>query len=175
MLDYAWLMALMCFFISSGWAAGDVSLSAYIQSSLDHAHFKNITSPLSAVMAFLYTTYIVVYACLSFGLGKVIDKYVKQGNPKEFLFWISGVMMSIASFIIFCSSFIPKGSFALNPTPKQLGVKVEEEEGSPERTERNEEMMSPVAEKRIIHAITAKTDEVELIDHNGQEEINKKL
>lgn len=127
MFDYAWLMALMCFFISFGWAAGDVSLSAYIQSSLTEYKEENGVSPLGAVMAFLYTTYIVVYACLSFGLGKVIDKFVKEDNPHGFLFWISGVMMSIACTLILISTFIPKGAFKFNPTMEDIGVLIEEE------------------------------------------------
>lgn len=125
-------MALMCFFVSSGWAAGDVSLSAYIQSSLTHSKFKDHVSPLGAVMAFLYTTYIVVYACLSYGLGKVIDKYVSQKEPQTFLFYIAGVMMSIACVFIFLSTFIPKGAFKLNPSMEDLGVdhKEEKDEGA---------------------------------------------
>ncbi len=73
-------------------------------------------------MAFLYTTYIVVYACLSFGLGKVIDQFVSQKEPQTFLFFISGVMMTISCFIILISTFIPKGSCRLNPTMEDLGV-----------------------------------------------------
>ena len=123
---YAWLMALMCLFISFGWAAGDVSLSAYIQASLSQSKYNSST--LGSVMAFLFTSYIVVYACLSFGLGKVIDQFVREKNPHGFLFWISGVMMSISCILILLSTFIPKGSFKLNPTMDDIGATVKEEE-----------------------------------------------
>jgi hypothetical protein len=57
-----------------GWAAGDVSLAAYIQASLagnDHGHPG--VSALGAVMAFLYSSYIVMYAVLGVLLGRVFD------------------------------------------------------------------------------------------------------
>ena len=110
----------MFFFISSGWAAGDVSLSAYIQSSLSYTHFKDKENPLSSVMAFLYTSYIVIYASLSYGLGRVIDAYMSRRDPHGFLFYISGVMMTLACIVIFASTFIPKGSCKLNPTMEEL-------------------------------------------------------
>ncbi len=119
-LLYAWLMAMMFFFISSGWAAGDVSLSAYIQSSLSYTKFHDQLNPLSAVMAFLYTSYIVIYACLSYGLGRVIDAYMANRDPHGFLFYISGVMMTIACVVIMASTFVPKGSCKVNPTMEEL-------------------------------------------------------
>ena len=145
-------MALMCFFVSSGWAAGDVSLSAYIQSSLTHSKFKDQVSPLGAVMAFLYTTYIVCYACLSFGLGKVIDKYVSQKEPQTFLFYIAGVMMTISCILIFLNTFIPKGACKLNPTMEDLGVTYKEEKddvakntADKEDTEENANILDTIA------------------------------
>lgn len=58
---YAWMVAGTFIPISFGWAAGDVSLAAYIQASL--ARLEKDTkdvSALGAVMSFLYCTYIVV-------------------------------------------------------------------------------------------------------------------
>lgn len=141
---YAWVLALLLVFVSSGWAAGDVSLSAFIQSSLTQKatasndeeskvkkpkKTKAKVSPLGAVMSFLYALYIIIYALMSFGLGKVFDYFNSQGNPRTGFFWLAGVLMSIACVIIFISSFIPKGSFAFNPSFADLGV--EEEEESP--------------------------------------------
>jgi hypothetical protein len=63
--------------ISFGWAAGDVSLAAYIQSTLAKIESKEPdVSTLGAVMAFLYVTYIVLYAVLSAVLGNWVDAYV---------------------------------------------------------------------------------------------------
>jgi len=144
--QYVWLLALLLVFISSGWAAGDVSLSAFIQASLTVSKKKGKVfdaiplfccgllivsfqvSPLSAVMSFLYATYIIVYALMSFGLGRVFDSFNAAGAPREGLFWLAGVQMSIACVVVFASSFIPKGSAKFNPSYEDLGVKEAAEE-----------------------------------------------
>ena len=55
----AWKMAATFIPISYGWAAGDVSLAAYIQSSLARVESKSRgISALGAVMSFLYVTYV---------------------------------------------------------------------------------------------------------------------
>lgn len=60
--------------ISYGWAAGDVSLAAYIQASLARLESKTKdVSALAAVMSFLYSTYVVLYAVLNPLLGRYID------------------------------------------------------------------------------------------------------
>lgn len=91
-------------------------------------------------MAFLYSSYIVTNAILSSLLGKVFDKDFQQhGNILHALKTVGGyalVLMppllcpiltlifsaqfSIASAIILCATFIPRGAFALNP--KALGT-----------------------------------------------------
>lgn len=73
-VNQAWRVAGTFIPISFGWAAGDVSLAAYIQASLARIEgdYKNV-SALGAVMAFLYVTYIVTYAISSPLLGKYID------------------------------------------------------------------------------------------------------
>ncbi|KAF8994883.1 hypothetical protein BDQ17DRAFT_1366273 [Cyathus striatus] len=120
-VGWAWKIA-GCFIpISMGWAAGDVSLAAYIQSSLSNSKFthKNV-SPLGAVMAFLYSTYIVLNAVFSSVLGKVIDEdYSRTGNIESSLTRVGGIHFSVCCAIILASTFIPKGSFSFNP--KSLG------------------------------------------------------
>lgn len=97
----AWKLA-GCFVpISFSWAAGDVSLAAYIQSTLTAMNIKSKdVSPLGAVMAFLFSSYVVLnaseccpaphlgvqanllfFSVLSSTLGKVIDRdFVANGN-----------------------------------------------------------------------------------------------
>jgi hypothetical protein len=131
---YTWLLALMLVVVSSGFAAGDVSLSAFIQASLTAREEKQgkkkstSGSALSAVMAFLYASYILIYAACSFGLGRVLDSYIKAGNPRGGFFWLAGVLMSCASLIIFASTFISKGALKFNPTFADLGVEEAEKE-----------------------------------------------
>ncbi len=60
-VKYAWIIFGTFIPISFGWAAGDVSIAAYIQASLARVESKTKNvSALSAVMAFLYSTYIVI-------------------------------------------------------------------------------------------------------------------
>lgn len=100
-------------------------------------------SALGAVMAFLYSSYIILNAVLSTVLGKVIDKdFTKNksiiyslktvggcvsscplplSNNNEYAF--VSVHFSVACVIIFASTFIPKGAFAFNP--KVIGTEPE--------------------------------------------------
>ncbi|CAF2896427.1 unnamed protein product [Rotaria sp. Silwood2] len=116
-VKYAWIMAATFIPISFGWAAGDVSLGAYIQSSLTSVGSidKNI-SPLGAVMAFLYSSYIILYAVANPLLGIYIDSvYNNQGTIRPALIYTAGVQFSIVSIMVFASTFIPKGSITFNP------------------------------------------------------------
>jgi hypothetical protein len=114
----AWIVAATFLPISFGWAAGDVSLAAYIQASL--ARIESTTqnvSALGAVMAFLYSTYIVTYAIASVCLGTYIDR-VSDRNDDEVqsaLFNIAGVQFSIIAIMVMTATFVPKGAFSLNP------------------------------------------------------------
>lgn len=104
--------------ISFGWAAGDVSLAAYIQASLARMESRtNNVSALGAVMAFLYSTYIVIYAITSPLLGKYIDKVSKRnkGNISEAFKNIAGVQFTIIAILILAATFIPKGALSFNP------------------------------------------------------------
>ncbi|KAG9061725.1 hypothetical protein KI688_006874 [Linnemannia hyalina] len=118
-LTFAWTLAAIWIPVSFGWAAGDVSLAAYIQSALSKMENPNDkVSPLGAVMAFLYSFYIVLYAALGPILGKVIDYYYNNNNGDihPALFRVGGIMYSVVCGILFLATFIPKGSFALNPS-----------------------------------------------------------
>ncbi|KAF8154282.1 major facilitator superfamily domain-containing protein [Crassisporium funariophilum] len=120
-VSWAWKIA-GCFIpVSFGWAAGDVSLAAYIQSALSDSQFTHHNvSALGAVMAFLYSTYIVLNAVFSSVLGGVIDRdWIKNGDISTSLKYVGGVHFTIASAIIFASTFIPIGAWAFNP--KALG------------------------------------------------------
>jgi len=114
---WAWITAVCFIPISFGWAAGDVSLAAYIQASLAGADFGHShISALGAVMAYLYSTYIVLNAVLSALLGKVMDKdFTIHQNIYTALAHVGGVQFSVCCGIIFFSTFIPIGGFALNP------------------------------------------------------------
>ncbi|KAF9111526.1 hypothetical protein BGX27_004784 [Mortierella sp. AM989] len=115
-LGFAWTLAAIWVPVSFGWAAGDVSLAAYIQSALAKIERPDDkVSPLGAVMAFLYVTYIVLYAVVGFGLGKVLDANTVGDDIRPGLVYVAGVVYSVVCVIILLATFIPKGSFALNP------------------------------------------------------------
>ncbi|KAK9357180.1 hypothetical protein V1504DRAFT_482263 [Lipomyces starkeyi] len=121
-VKYAWIAAATFMPVSFGWAAGDVSLAAYIQASLARVESQTANvSALGAVMAFLYSTYIVIYAILSPILGRYIDSvYNATGGPdggsiNGAILNVGGVQFSIIAVIIMSASFIPRGAFSLNP------------------------------------------------------------
>ncbi|KAE8349468.1 hypothetical protein BDV28DRAFT_163607 [Aspergillus coremiiformis] len=119
----AWVAAASFIPISFGWAAGDVSLAAYIQAALARVESKaHRVSALGAVMAFLYSTYIVIYAITSPILGSYIDHVYSEtggfengGNIYAAIQNVAGVQFTIISGLVFSSTFIPRGSLAFNP------------------------------------------------------------
>jgi MFS family permease len=114
----AWVVAATFMPISFGWAAGDVSLAAYIQAMLHRQEngFSNV-SALVTVMAFLYSTYIIVYSIASPLLGTYVDNVSAKnnGDVHEAMFNIAGVQFTIISITVLCATFIPHGAFAFNP------------------------------------------------------------
>ncbi|KAJ4288766.1 hypothetical protein N0V88_007302 [Collariella sp. IMI 366227] len=85
----AWVVAASFAPVSFGWASGDVSLAAYIQASLARIESQNKNvSALGAVMAFLYSFYIVTYAVWG---------------------WRA------VSVLVLAATFVPRGAFAFNP------------------------------------------------------------
>ncbi|KIM33235.1 hypothetical protein M408DRAFT_61521 [Serendipita vermifera MAFF 305830] len=116
-VNEAWKIAATFIPISFGWAAGDVSLAAYIQSSLARVESKTTgVSALGAVMSFLYVLYIVIYAILSPTLGKYVDSTIASSGVHAALYNIGGVHFTVLSAIILLATLIPKGALSLNPT-----------------------------------------------------------
>ncbi|KAF9971567.1 hypothetical protein BGZ73_005486 [Actinomortierella ambigua] len=116
-LFFAWILAAIWVPVSFGWAAGDVSLAAYIQSAVAKKERPgDKLSALGAVMAFLYVFYIVLYAVLSSVLGKVIDAYKNRGEMRQVFVYVGGVMYTVVAVVLILATLIPKGSWALNPT-----------------------------------------------------------
>ena len=102
--------------ISFGWAAGDVSLAAYIQACLARRENESEhVSALGAVMAFLYSTYIVIYAILQPVLGSYVDHTLKTHDAHYALKYVGGVQFTVIAVVLFCSTFIPRGALSLNP------------------------------------------------------------
>lgn len=115
-LQYAWTLAAIWIPVSFGWAAGDVSLAAYIQSALAAIEKPDDkVSPLGAVMAFLYSFYIILYAVLGYLLGRVLDSAHGKGDIRKGMIYVGGTMYTVVCVILFLATFIPKGAFALNP------------------------------------------------------------
>ncbi|KAF2757587.1 hypothetical protein EJ05DRAFT_453393 [Pseudovirgaria hyperparasitica] len=119
---YAWIVAATFIPISFGWAAGDVSLAAYIQASLarTESKMKNV-SALGAVMAFLYSTYIVIYAIANPLLGRYLDRQSalqaagQDGAIQDGVRSVAGIQFTILAAIVIASTFIPKGAISFNP------------------------------------------------------------
>ncbi|CAF1530392.1 unnamed protein product [Adineta ricciae] len=113
----AWIIAATFIPISFGWAAGDVSLAAYIQTLLGRLESKDKeVSPLGAVMAFLYSSYIIIYAIANPLLGKYIDSvYNSTGSVRPALVNTAAVQLTVISVMVFISTMIPKGAIACNP------------------------------------------------------------
>ncbi|CDZ96793.1 Major facilitator superfamily domain, general substrate transporter [Phaffia rhodozyma] len=135
----AWKVAACFIPISYGWAAGDVSLAAYIQSSL--AKLENVdpdVSALGAVMAFLYVSYIVLYAVLSSVLGKWVDRQLAaRVSAREILKYVGGVQFTVICVVVLIATLIPKGALALNPALID-GVNIENEEGDTESADHSD-------------------------------------
>ncbi|KAJ2990502.1 hypothetical protein HDV02_004415 [Globomyces sp. JEL0801] len=115
-----WQLAPFMSLISFGWAAGDISLAAYVQSRLDG--FENIdkyTSPLGAVMSFLYVVYLVIFYFLNTWMSSIAKNWGKENRQT---LWIiaGGGFMSICGVIVMASTFIPRGAFAMNPNPDSI-------------------------------------------------------
>ena len=121
-VNQAWIVAATFLPVPFGWAAGDVSLAAYIQASLARleSETKNV-SALGAVMAFLYSSYIIIYAITSPLLGRYIDSvYNSTGGSRGGVIYdairnVGGVQFTIIFALVYCSTFIPEGAFAFNP------------------------------------------------------------
>lgn len=116
-ISYAWRIAATLVPVSSMWAAGDVSLSAYIQASVTDGDESSGISPLGCVMAFLYSSYIIMYAILNPLLGSYVDTSTNAngGDVHPALINIGGLQFTVLAVVIFVSTFIPRGAFSLIP------------------------------------------------------------
>ena len=114
----AWLIAISFIPLGFGGAADDISLNAHIQSSLSQTELKdNDVSTLGSVVAFLYSSYISLYAILNPLLGKYIDSiYNSRQTIRPALIYTVGLQATLVSLIVAASTFIPRGSFKLNPS-----------------------------------------------------------
>ncbi|CAF4198182.1 unnamed protein product [Rotaria sordida] len=115
-----WIIALTFIPFGFGSASDDISLNAYIQSSLSKSKLKNKDiSSLGSVMAFLYSSYIILYAILNPLLGKYIDQiYNTNQTIRPAFIYTVGIQITIISIIMAISTFIPRDSFKLNPSLK---------------------------------------------------------
>lgn len=77
---------------------------------------KNV-SALGAVMAFLYSSYIVTYAIASVCLGTYIDRVsdANQDNVQSAIRNVAGIQFTVIAVLVMTSTFVPKGAFAWNP------------------------------------------------------------
>ena len=123
-VSQAWIVAATYLPISFGWAAGDVSLAAYIQASLARKESEHPdVSALGAVMAFLYSTYIVIYAITQPLLGRYVDRVFARtggssggGTVQSAVQNIAGVQFTIISVCMLAATCVPKGALKFNPT-----------------------------------------------------------
>ncbi|CAF0869318.1 unnamed protein product [Rotaria sp. Silwood1] len=116
-IKYAWIIALTFIPISFGWSASDITLAAHIQSSMTRLEstYEEV-SVLGAVMSFLYSSYIIIYAIANPFLGKYIDRiYKTHGTIRPALVYTAGVQFTLIMGIVLASTFIPAGAFSLNP------------------------------------------------------------
>ncbi|CAF0879876.1 unnamed protein product [Didymodactylos carnosus] len=117
-VKYAWIIAATYIPIGFGSSIDDISLNAYIQSSLSHleSKHKNI-SALGAVVAFLYSSYIIIYAIANPLLGKYLDSVYQSSKTVRPVFVNTvAIQLTIISVVVFVSTFIPKGAITLNPS-----------------------------------------------------------
>jgi hypothetical protein len=117
-IKQAFVVAATMMPMSLGWAAGDVSLSAYIQAVLHRQeHERKDVSALVAVIAFLYSTYIITYSIASPVLGSYVDRVsaANHGDVHCAVFHVGGVQFTVIACTVMLATFIPRGSFSLNP------------------------------------------------------------
>ena len=119
----AWMVAATFMPISFGWAAGDVSLMAYIQASLARLESDaEDESASSAVLGFFNSSYIITYAILSPLLGRYMDGVFAStdggehgGTIRPAITNVAGIQFTAISVVIMAATFIPKGALSWNP------------------------------------------------------------
>ncbi|KAJ3111966.1 hypothetical protein HDU96_005105 [Phlyctochytrium bullatum] len=118
-LEHAWALAPIMAIISFGWSCGDVALAAYVQSRLDNLEFiDSVTSPLNAVMSFLYVCNLVVYFTLNNLMGRVYDEFTSsKRSTQELYIYVAAVAMTAGGIIVYACTYLPRGSASWNPDP----------------------------------------------------------
>ncbi|ORZ33706.1 hypothetical protein BCR44DRAFT_1534441 [Catenaria anguillulae PL171] len=114
---WVWFLAATFIPVSFGWAAGDVSLVAFVQSKLSKIEDDEASvSPLGSVMSFLYVGYIVIFAIVNPWIAgpRVEDVDWSCSHPRSHVVHVGSVPYHLGRYILL-ATFIPKGSFALNP------------------------------------------------------------
>ncbi|TPX54324.1 hypothetical protein PhCBS80983_g05963 [Powellomyces hirtus] len=146
-LGAAWILAAILVPISFGWAAGDVSLAAFIQSHVSRLKNTNPkVSALGAVMAFLYVTYIIAYAIVSPVIGNWLDGLPKDTRVDTYFRNIAGIAFSCAGVVIFATTFLPKGSRKFNPTLEEDYPEEHEEDEQDEIAKsKNQDIINQIA------------------------------
>lgn len=137
-ITYAWIVAASYIPIGFASACDDIGLNSFIQSSLSRLESKHKhISTLGAVASFLYSSYIIIYAILNPVLGSYLDKvYNSTGSVHSAFLFTIAVQMTVIWFIIFFSTFIPKGAFGCNPSlvPDEEIDKIEKTDNSSDVT-----------------------------------------
>ena len=117
-IKYAWIIAATLVPMGFSSAINDISLDSFLQSSLTRleSKHKNV-SPLGAVMAFLYSTYILIYLIANPFLGRHIDNvYNNIGSVQTALIYTAAVQLTVIFLVMTLATFIPRGARAFNPS-----------------------------------------------------------
>lgn len=113
----AWRVAGTFVPISFGWAAGDVSMAAYIQAAMARKESEQTdVSPLAAVMSFLYVTCVVLSAVLGSLLGKYVDESLMVTGDARLAVRNAGcVQLTVVCAMVLAATLVPVGALTLNP------------------------------------------------------------
>jgi hypothetical protein len=76
---------------------------------------------LTQTLTVLYSTYIAIFAIMTPALGKYADDSSSDGAHAT-IFHLGGVQFSVISAVLLASTFVPRGSWSLNPKLEYTGV-----------------------------------------------------
>lgn len=117
--SHAWKLAPIMSMMAFGWSAGYISVASHLQGYLIEYDRNEYTTPLTSVMAFLHIINLALYFVISNIVGFERDLYVRNGwNLNNLFLYIGGLLLSVCAIVIFAGSFIPRGSWELNPKEK---------------------------------------------------------
>lgn len=111
---WAWVVAAAFAFISSTWAAGDISVLAYIQDSLPEKvkdpqlNRGKEVSPLGAVMGFLYACYSIIIALTLFALGSSFRQATDPDAVRRMFIFVACIPSTVIGILIIVNSFFAK-------------------------------------------------------------------